>query len=130
VVRAHVEAEAIQHNVAATIATFRHPRYEIPAFGVVADGAEAVENLLNGFLRAFPDLWLKTRAFYHSDNAVFIEVSFGGTHGDTWAGVPATGKQFEVESLLMFTFEGEHLMGEKLYLDHATILRQLGMTFR
>jgi hypothetical protein len=56
VVRAHVEAETIQHSVTATIATFRHPRYEIPAFGVVADGAEAVENLLNGFLRAFPDL--------------------------------------------------------------------------
>jgi predicted ester cyclase len=55
-------------------------------------------------------------------------VTFGGTHRDIWAGITATGRRFEVESLLMFMFKDEHLMGEKLYLDHATILRQLGAT--
>ena len=31
VVKAHIEAEAVTHDVAAALATFRHPRYEVPA---------------------------------------------------------------------------------------------------
>ena len=42
----HIEAEAIRHDVTATVKTFEHPRYEVPALGVVADGAEAVNGLM------------------------------------------------------------------------------------
>jgi hypothetical protein len=31
----------------------------------------------------------------------------------------------EVQSACIFVFEGENLMCEKVYFDHATILRQL-----
>jgi hypothetical protein len=53
IVNEHIEAEAIRHDVTATVKTFEHPRYEVPALGVVADGAEAVSRLLGPSLLRF-----------------------------------------------------------------------------
>ena len=55
VVEAHIRAETVDHSVAAAVATFHHPRYEVPAVGAVADGPAAVETLLGQMLGAFPD---------------------------------------------------------------------------
>jgi predicted ester cyclase len=126
VINAHIEAEAVTHDVSAALATFHRPRYEVPAVGAIADGAEAVQGLLNQLLGAFPDLWLDKLALYHADEAVIVECKFGGTHRGSWAGIAPTGNQMEVQSTLIFLFDGENLMCEKVYFDHATILRQLG----
>jgi predicted ester cyclase len=66
-----------------------------------------------------------TLAVHHADDAVIVECKFGGTHRGRWAGIAPTGNRVEVESALIFVFEGEHLVCEKVYFDHATILRQL-----
>lgn len=126
IVNAHIEAEAVTHDVAATVATFRHPRYEVPALGVAVDGAEAVHGLVSGLLAAFPDFYLHKMALHHADDAVIVEVRFGGTQRGIWAGIPPTGKKMEVQSVLIFVFEDDNLVCEKVYFDHATILRQLG----
>lgn len=125
VVDAHIEAEAVTHDVAAALATFHRPRYEVPAVGAIADGPEAVTGLLGQLLGAFPDFWLKRRAAYHADDAVIVECTFGGTHLGAWAGVAGTGKPMEVQSVLIFVFEGDRLVCEKVYFDHATVLGQL-----
>jgi steroid delta-isomerase-like uncharacterized protein len=125
-VNAHIEAETVNHDVASVLATFHHPRYEVPAVGAIADGVEAVHALLTQVLGAFPDFWLQQRALYHADDAVILECKFGGTHRGPWAGIAPTGKQIEVPCAAIFVFEGEHLICEKVYFDHATILRQLG----
>ena len=126
VVKAHIEAETVTHDVAAALATFRHPRYEVPAVGAIADGPEAVHGSLSQLLGAFPDFWLHQLALYHADDAVIVEVKFGGTHRGVWARIPPTGNQMEVQSVCIFVFEGDGLVCEKVYFDHATILRQLG----
>jgi predicted ester cyclase len=125
IVNAHIHAETSNHDIGATLATFRHPRYEVPAFGAIADGAEAVQGLLTGLLHAFPDFWLEKLAVHHSDEAVIVECKFGGTHRGPWAGIEATDKPMEVQAACIFVFEGEDLVCEKVYFDHATILRQL-----
>ena len=126
VVNAHIEAEAVNHDIKAALATFRKPRYEVPAAGLIADGADAVEGLLNQLLAAFPDFWLKKDAVHHSDDVVVVEARFGGTHRGVWAGIAATGKAMEVQSALIFVFDRADLVCEKVYFDHATVLRQLG----
>jgi hypothetical protein len=126
VVQAHIKAEAVDHDVASVLATFRHPRYEVPALAAVADGTQAVEGLVGHLLAAFPDFHLHQDAVYHSDDAVIVEARFGGTHNGVWAGVEPTGNQMEVQGALIFVFEGDDLVCEKVYFDHSTILRQLG----
>jgi predicted ester cyclase len=126
VIAAHIKAEAVDHDPSAAVATFKHPRYDVPALGGVVDGAEGVDGLLHGLLGAFPDFWLREGEHLHSDNAVAVECVFGGTQNGVWAGIPPTGKPMQVEAVLIFVFEGDGLVCEKVYFDHATILRQLG----
>jgi steroid delta-isomerase-like uncharacterized protein len=126
VVDAHIAAETVKHDVAAALATFYHPRYEVPAMAAVADGGEAVQGLLTALLTAFPDFWLERTATHHADDAVIVECRFGGSHRGPWAGIEATGKQMSVQAACIFVFEGESLVCEKVYFDHATVLRQIG----
>jgi predicted ester cyclase len=126
VVDAHIEAETVSHDVAAALATFHHPRYEVPAMGAPVDGGDAVHGLLTLLLAAFPDFWLERTAVHHADDAVIVECRFGGTHLGPWAGIAATGRRMEVQSACIFVFEGDLLVCEKVYFDHGTVLRQLG----
>jgi predicted ester cyclase len=125
IVDAHIEAEAVKHDAAATVATFRHPRYEVPALGAIADGAEAVNGLITGVVSAFPDFYLHKVALHHADDAVIVEVRFGGTQHGAWAGIEPTGRKMEVQAALIFVFEDADLVCEKVYFDHATMLQQL-----
>jgi SnoaL-like polyketide cyclase len=126
--QAHIKAEAVDHDVASVLVTFKHPRYEVPALAAIADGAEAVEGLVGHLLGAFPDFHLEQDALYHSDDAVIVEARFGGTQKGVWAGVEPTGNHMEVQGALIFVFDGDDLVCEKVYFDHSTILRQLGVT--
>jgi steroid delta-isomerase-like uncharacterized protein len=126
VVDAHIRAEAIDHDVASTLATFRHPRYEVPALEAIADGPDAVTGLVGAVLEAFPDFHLRKTAVHHSEDAVIVECVFGGTQKGVWAGIPPTGKAMQVQGVLIFVFDEEHLVCEKVFFDHATILSQLG----
>ena len=78
IVNAHIEAEAVTHDAAATVATFHHPRYEVPALGAIVDGAEGVNGLVSGLLAAFPDFYLYKISLRHADDAVIVEARFGG----------------------------------------------------
>jgi len=100
IVNAQIKTEAVSHDVAATVAAFRHPRYEVSAFGAIVDGAEAVNELMSGPLAASPESY--------------------------WAGIDPTGKRMEIQSVLIFVFEGDNLVCEKVYFDHAAVQRQLG----
>lgn len=125
IVDAHIHAETATHDIQAALASFSHPRYEVPAFGAIADGAEAVEGLLGQLLGAFPDFWLQRIATHHADDAVIVECKFGGTHRGEWAGIAPTGRSMAVQAACVFVFEGEDLVCEKVYFDQGTVLRQL-----
>jgi steroid delta-isomerase-like uncharacterized protein len=127
VVRAHIDAEAVQHDVAAVIATFKKPRYEVPALGGVYDGIAGVDGVVRALLSGFPDFWLKEIVHHHADDAVIVECVFGGTQKGVFAGVAPTGRKMEVAAALVFEFEGDGLVCERVYFDVATVLRQLGV---
>jgi steroid delta-isomerase-like uncharacterized protein len=127
VVRAHIEAEAVQHDVAATIATFKRPNYDVPALGGVFEGVAGLEELLRNLLEGFPDFWVKQSRRHHADDAVIIECTLGGTHRGTFAGVAPTEQPMRVPAVLVFEFEDDALVCEHVYFDLATVLRQLGV---
>jgi len=51
-----------------------------------------------------------------------------GTQLGEWCGLPATGRRVEIPLCGVYTFDSDdHLAGEKIYYDRATVLRQLGV---
>ena len=122
----HVDAEnAADHDGA--LATFTHPRYEYVATDEVYDGAEEVLAHWRELERAFPDQLIEIKALHHADDAVVMEAVARATHLGSLRGLPPTGRRFEQSFLAVFVFEGEDLVGERVYYDVATVLRQLGV---
>jgi hypothetical protein len=62
-------------------------------------------------------------------DAVLVEGRFTGTHLGSWRGLPATGRKVDFPMCLIFEFEGEQMVNEKLYFDVGTPLTQLGVDY-
>ena len=124
IVNRHIEAEN-RHDIEATIATFHCPRYEVN--GEPSDGEEAVRELLQGLMQGLPDLHAETIRLRHMDDGVLVEGIITGTHDGEWAGIPPSGNRVNVPLVGIFEFDGGRLLCEKVYLDMATVLTQMGV---
>jgi steroid delta-isomerase-like uncharacterized protein len=126
VVRRHMESENV-HDFDTTIATFRHPHYELVPTGAVHDGEAEVREYFKQTRTAFPDQRNELIALHHLDDGVAVEFWLRGTHRGPLAGIAPTGKAFECRMAAFFLFEpgGTGLVCERVYFDSATILRQL-----
>ena len=123
IVNEHVAAEN-RHDVDATIATFHSARYEVN--GEPSDGEGAVRDLLSGLMAGFPDFHAELDKLHHTDAAVVCEGRMTGTHDGPWEGVPATGRRVALTFACIFDFEEDRLVCEKVFVDFATLLRQVG----
>ncbi len=123
---AHMTAENA-HDFERAIGLFAHPRYELVATGEIYDGSEELGRLMHENESAFPDFRFDVERLHHADEAIVAEGVFRGTHEGTWRGLPATGRTVEFPMLIVFRFEGEAMMGERIFFDLATALRQLGV---
>jgi steroid delta-isomerase-like uncharacterized protein len=124
IVLEHVDAEN-RHDVAASVATFHMPRYQVLPMGIIHDGKQAVEELLSGLFAGFPDFKVHIDKTHHSEDAVILEVRMTGTHRGDWAGIKATGRSMDVPVACIFEFNGNKLICEKVYFDMATLANQL-----
>jgi steroid delta-isomerase-like uncharacterized protein len=123
-VREHMESEN-RHDFDVTMATFHHPRYEIVATGDVYDGEREVAAYFAETRAAFPDQRNELIALHHADDAVIVEFWLRGTHEGPLRGIDPTGRAFECRCAAFFLFEEDRLVCERVYLDYATIARQL-----
>jgi steroid delta-isomerase-like uncharacterized protein len=123
---AHMVAENA-HEFDDAIGLFAHPCYEIVATGEVYDGPAELNRLMLENVTAFPDFNYDFERMHHADDAIVVEGTFSGTHEGTWRGLPATGRKVEFPMLIVFRFEGEAMMGERIFFDLNTALRQLGV---
>jgi len=126
IVREHMASENV-HDFDTTIDTFEHPRYELIATGEVYDGEAAVRGYYAESRKAFPDQRNELVALHHSDDVVTVEFDLLGTHLGPLRSLPPTGRSFRCRMTALFVFEGERLVGERVYFDQSTILRQLGL---
>jgi|ERR1051325_4182703 len=115
------------HRFDQAIGFFARPRYEIVATGEVYDGTNGLHTLMRENVTAFPDFHYDYQQLHHADDAIVVEGNFRGTHGGTWRGLPATGRKVDFPMLIVFRFEGESMMGERIFFDLNTALRQLGV---
>ena len=121
----HFRAEN-EHDLDGLIATFHSPRYEMMHLGRVHDGEEAVRTLISSLYRGLPDIHAEPGRLRHLGDAIVVECVTTGTHSGFFAGMQPTGKQIRARSVCIFEFDDDKLLCEKVYLDLATILRQLG----
>lgn len=126
VIREHMASEN-RLDFEATLATFKHPRYELIATGQVFDGADEVRQYYATSRGAFPDQRNEIHTLRHADDAVVVEFDLLGTHGGPFMGVPATGRTFRCRMVAIFEFDGDRIVCERVYFDAATIMRQLGL---
>jgi steroid delta-isomerase-like uncharacterized protein len=122
----HMTAENA-HEFDDCIGFFEHPRYEIVPTGEVYDGGAEVGRLMRQNVTAFPDFRFDVELMHHADEAIVVEGTFRGTHEGTWRGLPATGRTVGFPMLIVFRFEGEAMLGERIFFDLGTALRQLGV---
>lgn len=122
----HMTAENA-HRFDEAIGFFSRPRYELVATGEVYDGTAELGGLMQDNVTAFPDFRYDYERIHHADEAIVVEGTFRGTHEGTWRGLPATGRRVEFPMLIVFAFEGEAMMGERIFFDLNTALRQLGV---
>lgn len=127
-VEEHVRLEN-DHDFAACVATFGRARYEVVAGAETFDGATRVEHFLNENRRAFPDFHFTATRISPSTDAVIVEGRFTGTQNGFWRGLPPTGRRVDFPMCVVFDFEGDVMVNERLYFDLGTPLQQLGVQF-
>ena len=127
VLEEHFRSE-IDHDWDACLATFGEvPRYEIVATGQIHEGAEAVVRYHRAQRTAFPDQRHDhVRMHVSDDDTVVSEFDLLGTNTGEFMGTPPTGRSFRVPVIAVFTFEGDRITNERVYLDSASLLRQIG----
>jgi steroid delta-isomerase-like uncharacterized protein len=127
VLEQHFRSE-IDHDWEACLATFRDvPRYEIVATGQVHEGRDAVIAYHVAQRTAFPDQRHEhVRMHVADDDTVISEFDLLGTCTGEFLGLPPTGKAFRVPVVAVFTFDGDRITNERVYLDGASLLRQIG----
>src|SRR5690606_17905026 len=127
VLEEHFRSE-VDRDWDACLAAFRGvPRYEIVATGQVHEGAEEVVAYHRGQRTAFPDQRHENvRMHVADDDTVISEFDLLGTNTGEFLGLPPTGKSFRVPVIAVFFFDGDRITNERVYLDSASLLRQIG----
>jgi len=127
VLEQHFRSE-IDHDWDACLDTFGPvPRYEIVATGQVHEGADAVVAYHSAQRTAFPDQRHENvRMHVADDDTIISEFDLLGTNTGEFMGLEPTGRSFRVAVIAVFCFDGDRITNERVYLDGASLLRQIG----
>jgi steroid delta-isomerase-like uncharacterized protein len=123
----HFQSE-IDHDWDRCLATFKDvPRYEIVATGQIHEGADDVVAYHRNQRTAFPDQRHENvRMHVADDDTVISEFDLLGTNTGEFLGLPPTGRAFRVAVIAVFAFDDDRITNERVYLDSASLLRQIG----
>ncbi|HEY9566233.1 MAG TPA: ester cyclase [Nocardioides sp.] len=123
----HFQSE-VDHDWERCLATFKDvPRYEIVATGQIHEGRHAVVAYHRNQRSAFPDQRHENvRIHLADDDTVITEFDLLGTNTGEFLGLPPTGRSFRVPVIAVFAFDGDRITNERVYLDSASLLRQIG----
>jgi carboxymethylenebutenolidase len=130
----HVDCEFLTHDVEATLATMTDDAFVINVpTGMGGRGKDAVRAFYrDSFVNCMPDdiVGVLTNRVV-GDHALVDELHHTFTHTKQmdWIlpGVPPTNKKVEVDIVAVVCFRHGKICGERIYWDHATVLRQVGL---
>jgi steroid delta-isomerase-like uncharacterized protein len=127
-VEEHVRCEN-EHDLERVMQTFGPAaRYDDEPWDEHHDGRDQVRAYYETLFVAMPDLHIDVSRRHVSEDAIILEVIISGTHTGPWRGLPGTGRRLEFPLCGVYSFDADdRLLGEKIYYDRATVLRQIGM---
>lgn len=122
-------ASEVDQEFERTLATFAgHPRYEIMPTGQIFDGDDEVLAYHRNQRVAFPDQRHENVRLHFAEDTMITEFDLLGTNlGEFYGGAP-TGRAFRVPTVAVFFFDGDRITAERVYLDAASLLGQIGRT--
>jgi steroid delta-isomerase-like uncharacterized protein len=129
ILETHFKSE-VAHDWQTCLDTFAgQARYEIMATGQIHDGNAEVLAYHRAQRVAFPDQRHENvRIHVADDDTIIAEFELLGTNTGEFYGQPPTGKSFRVPVLAVFHFDGERIANERVYLDSASMIRQIGQS--
>jgi steroid delta-isomerase-like uncharacterized protein len=128
VLQTHFQSE-IEHDWDTCLRTFNgRPHYEIMATGQVYDGDEEVLAYHRNQRIAFPDQRHENVRYHFADDVVVTEFDLLGTNLGPFLGQEPTGRAFRVPVVALFFFAEDRIENERIYLDIASLLSQIGRT--
>ncbi|HXE89813.1 MAG TPA: nuclear transport factor 2 family protein [Terriglobales bacterium] len=130
----HIGAEFERKDVEAAMATMTDDPFVINvAVGSGGRGRESVRRFYSEqFLPSLPaDNEVRVVRRIVGKNALVDEVRHAFTHDRRmeWLlpGVAPTGRRIDIEVVAIILFDQGKIAGERIYWDHATVLRQAGL---
>ena len=97
-----------------------------PLFGTIK-GLPAIEKSYRQIFKIFNDLTLTTEEIVADGDRVAQFFSTRATHTSEVFGIPATGRKFEIQGVLIFSFEDGKIIKERRLYDFTGMLVQLGL---
>jgi carboxymethylenebutenolidase len=129
----HLEAEFGTKDVEATLATMvDDPVLLNVPVATGGRGKEAVRDFYNEFIESWPDdvHMEPTNRVVGADQLVDeLRVTFTHAKAMNWLlpGVPPTDRRIEMDVVIVVAFRDGLIAGERVYWDHAAVLRQVGL---
>ena len=117
--------EVINNKSLAVIDEIIHPEYVYRTPGQELHGRQALRELFTSYHAAFPDLHVKIDDLVCADNKAVLLFKLTGTHQDELMGIPATGKQVNINGMICSHIENGQIIEEWELLDQLTLFQQL-----
>lgn len=106
-------------------------KYYEPATNRVIEGFDDMVEVFTAWKTAFSDLTGEITNIFATDENVFLEVTWKGTHdgplSTPFGEFKATHKPYTSRAALMLEFEGDLVNVDRHYFDLLTIINQLGI---
>lgn len=119
--------EVINNKCLAVIDDIIHPDYVYRTPGQELHGRQALCELFTAYHTAFPDLHVKIDELICTDNKAALLFTLTGTHDNELMGIPATGKQVNINGMICSRIENGQIIEEWELLDQLTLFQQLDM---
>jgi steroid delta-isomerase-like uncharacterized protein len=125
--REHIAAESA-HDMAAVMHGFTKDCFnDIGSVPEAFVGPRAVADRYRRHWKGFPDFKVRVKRFLAMDeNCIVTENEWRGTHRGDFFGLPPTGRRVRVRALVVWHFRGDKLLGETVFFDSGSIVRQVG----
>ena len=119
--------EVINNKCLAVIDDIIHPDYVYRTPGQELHGRQALRKLFTDYQTALPDLHVKIDDLICTDEQAVLLFTLTGAHENELMGIPATGRQVNINGMTCSRFEKGQIIEEWELLDQLTLFQQLGM---